>query len=230
MTRGWKGRRLIQPKSRGPRKPKRSSRGTLTRQHVLSQGLKLLDRDGLQALTMRSLAAYLGVSPMALYNHVEDKEDLLQGIARHLLDGTQFSSASPDWRERIGACFRVLRNLCLAHPDAVRLMETIAVAPLAVFSPMEITLAALENVVKSGEDALCAYFLLINFTLGQVSYETRGPIKSLEVREALEKETLKDAGFPHIERAASQQSWDFTRAFEFGLSIILAGLDAQSKT
>jgi TetR/AcrR family transcriptional regulator, tetracycline repressor protein len=222
---------LTTPKNRrseGDRQ--RSRRGALTRGRVLAEALILLDRDGFDALTMRGLAQHLGVSPMALYNHVSDKQDLLQGVARLLLDQASFTSDDPDWRERIRACFRELRNVGLAHPSAPRLLEVAGVAPLSVFRPMETTLAALAEIAMDRQDALRAYFLLTNFTLGQVSYEVRGPFKDLDPREALRSQRLHDAGFAHVERAASFENWDFDSAFEFGLSVILAGLEEWSGT
>lgn len=184
----------------------------------------MLDREGLQALTTRRLAKHLKVSPMALYNHVSSKQDLLQGVARSFLDQLKFSTDHLDWRERIRACFRELRSACLEHPGAARLLESMDDPPLSVFRPMEITLAALHEVSITPEDAVRAYFLLMNFVLGQVSYEIRGPFKGLDPAEALGKPRFKEAGLPHIERAVRHDDWDFDAAFEFGLTTILTGL------
>jgi AcrR family transcriptional regulator len=199
----------------------------LTRDRVLAEALALIDREGLEALTMRRLAAHLGVSPMALYNHVRDKQDLLHGVASAILTQVNFSSDHPDWRERIRAGFRELRTICLAHAGAVRIMETVDVAPLAIFSLMEVTLAALEEVGASTEEAMRAYFLLSNFTLGQVSYELRGPFPAHNPMDVGRHQSLAEAGFPRVERAALMAHWDFDAAFEFGLSIILSGLEWQ---
>src|SRR5215218_6831365 len=148
------------------RPPGRPRHGTLTREHVLAEALALLDREGLEAMTMRRLADHLQVSPMALYNHVSSKKDLLHGIAEHLVGQIDFSCEHPDWRERIRTCFRRLRQACLAHPGAVRLMERLEAAPPAVFSPMEVTLAALEETGLIPDEAVKGYFLLMNFTMG----------------------------------------------------------------
>ena len=104
-------------------------------------------------------------------------------------------------------------------------MESLDEAPLAVFSPMEITLAALEKAGLTGDLALKSYFLLTNFTLGQVSYEVRGPSGSLDPARALAKGHLRGAEFKHIEGAVSSVRWDFDSAFEFGLAAIIAGLE-----
>ncbi len=161
---------------------KARKRPTLTRERILAEALIILDRDGLEALSMRRLAARLRASPMALY-----RQDLLQGIARDLIAGVDFSCQNPDWRKRIRACFRALRNACLAHPCAVHLIETIETLPASIFEPMEIT--------------------------------TIDPI------EALRSGKIDRGAFPHVERAASMGAWDFERAFEFGISAILAGLE-----
>jgi len=162
---------------------------------------------------------------MALYNHVSSKRDLLQGIARGLIARVDFSCQNPDWRERIRACFRALRNACLAHPRAVHLIDTIETLPASIFEPMEITTAALEQIGADPLDALRGYFLLTNFTLGQVSYEVRGPFAGIDPIEALRSGKIDRGAFPHVERAASMGAWDFERAFEFGISAILAGLE-----
>lgn len=214
---------MVKARRRSKSRP-RSKPGPLTRERVLNEALVILDRDGIEALTIRRLAGELGVSPMALYNHVSSKADILQGVAWNLLEGANFSSDHSNWRERIRACYRELRNSCLAHPGAVRLLETIDVAPISIFGPMEIVIAALDDIGMSKDDALRAYCLLTNFTLGQVSYELRGPLKGFNLTEHPERGKLRAAGLPHVERMALVEDWDFGRAFEFGLSVILDGL------
>src|SRR6266567_1712660 len=74
-------------------------RKALTRKRLLAEALGLLDRDGFEASTIRHLADHLGASPMAPYNHVSSKRDLLQGIAQHFLTQTSFSSGHSNWRD-----------------------------------------------------------------------------------------------------------------------------------
>jgi TetR/AcrR family transcriptional regulator, tetracycline repressor protein len=200
----------------------------MTRDHVLAEALALIDRHGLEALTMRGLAAHLGVTPMALYNHVRDKQDLLRGIAAMILEEVDFTSDDPDWRERIRFAFRQLRAICLAHSGAARVMEVVDEAPLSIFALMEVTLAALDEIGMATDDAMRAYTLLTNFTLGQVSYELRGPFTALDPMEVGRRRALAGAGYPHVQRAATQEAWDFDRAFEFGISVILSGLEQRA--
>ena len=207
------------------RSPGRPTHGTLSRDRVLEEALGLMDREGLEAVTMRRLADHLRVTPMALYNHIRNKKDLLGGIAEHLAAQIDFDCDAPDWRERIRTCFRRLREACLAHPSAVRLMESLEAAPPAVFRPMEITLAALDEAGVTAEDAVRSYFLLMNFTMGQISYEVRGPFEGLDPSQALAGKKLEGAEFAHIQQSVSLSEWDFNSAFEFGLSVILAGVE-----
>src|SRR5262245_34562782 len=123
--------RLTRAQRKAPKRP------ALTRERILAEALMMLDREGIEALSMRRLAARLHASPMALYNHVSSKQDLLEGVARDLIARVDFSCQSPDWRKRIRACFRALRNTCLAHPCAVHLIEKIETLPASIFEPME---------------------------------------------------------------------------------------------
>ncbi len=146
----------------------------LTHRRIAASGLALLDREGFDALTMRRLAGVLGVTPMALYNHVSSKRDLLRAVAGHVLGAARFDGGHRDWRTQIGACFRTLRRLCLRHPGLARLLETAGVAPAMVFVPMEVTLRALGRAGLGSRDALRTYFTLVSFTLHQ-AFPTSSP-------------------------------------------------------
>jgi TetR/AcrR family tetracycline transcriptional repressor len=87
-----------QPRKR--RSPGRPTHRTLSRQRVLKEALSLMDREGFEAVTMRRLADHLRVTPMALYNHVRSKKDLLGGIAGYLTAQIDFECDEPDWRDR----------------------------------------------------------------------------------------------------------------------------------
>jgi hypothetical protein len=157
---------------------------------------------------------------MALYNHVSDKDDLLRGVAARMLAEADFSCGAGDWRERIRVCFHRLRDVCLAHPGAVRLLETIDEAPPAVFGPLEVTLAALGEIGLTGTAAMRGYCVLSGFTMGHVAYETR-PSPALDPSRALARGELQGT---HIARTLTAEPWDSDAAFAFGLHVILDGL------
>jgi len=197
---------------------------TLTRRILVEQALILLDQEGLEHFSMRRLAEHLGVTPMALYNHASSKQDLLQGVADAVIEEVQYPPEQEDWRETIQGCFRALRHACLAHPGAVPLVESAKVLPAAIFRPMEITLTALQRAGFKPADAMLAYSLLTTFTFGQVSYQIRGWSRGVDAAAAVREGRIAATTFPAIVQAISQGDWDFDASFEFGLSVILAGL------
>jgi TetR/AcrR family tetracycline transcriptional repressor len=209
-----------------PRASRRPIR-TLTRDEIVKAGLSLVDREGADTITMRGVAAALGVTPMALYNHVSSKKDLLRAIAEHVLAEAVFDGHHDDWRKQIRSCFRTLRNICLSHPGMARLLETADVAPPAVFAPMDVTLRALAKIGLDATDSLRAYFTLVSFTLSQASYQTRGPFPDLEPSEKIRAERLAGRGYAAVERLDIDDQWDFDAAFEFGITLIIAGLESR---
>jgi TetR/AcrR family transcriptional regulator, tetracycline repressor protein len=202
----------------------------LTRVKVIEAGLELIDREGPDAMTMRRLAASLGVTPMALYNHVSSKKDLLQAVAEHVLGQTEFDGHREEWREQIEYCFRMFRRICLRHPGLARLLEIADVAPATVFAPMEVTLRALDQAGLNSLDSLRTYFTLVSFTLGQASYESRGPFPDLEPSKKVRSERLAGRGYRTVEHLETPEKWDFEAAFEFGLSLVLGGVESAARS
>lgn len=104
----------------GPARPR------LNRDHVLAAAVALADREGVEALSMRRLAADLGVVPMALYKHVRDKEDLLDGVVDALVGEIEDTVATPapeGWRPALRARVLAARRVLLRHPWARQVLE-----------------------------------------------------------------------------------------------------------
>jgi TetR/AcrR family tetracycline transcriptional repressor len=203
----------------------------LSREKVIEAGLNLINRKGADAITMRGLADAVGVTPMALYNYFSSKRDLLRAVAEYVIDRAEFDGRHADWHEQIRHCFRMLRSICLEHPGLPRLLETEGVAPASVFAPMEVTLRAFEQAGLDAMDSLRTYFILVSFTLGQASYQTRGPFPDLEPSEKVRAERIAGRGYRVTERLDMPETWDFDATFEFGITLILRGVEGTiSKT
>jgi AcrR family transcriptional regulator len=207
-----------------PKTAKGSTPRTLTRDRVLSEARQLLNEKGLEALSMRGLANRLGVTPMALYNHVKNRKDLFQGIADAVVNEIRIPAGNGNWRQRVHVCFQSLRATCLKNPRALPLIEMADVLHPAVFRPMECTLAALREAGLDLHQSLKGYFVLTGFTMQQVSYEIRGPFGGLDPAEAVKRGTIVRDEFPLTVQAAPSGPWDFDEAFEFGLDVIIDGL------
>ena len=110
--------------------------GKITRDVVLAAALELIDRDGVDGLSMRRLARVLGRDPMILYRHAPNKAALLDGVAETVLAQLKVDPADPDWAGQLRAVARGYRALALAHPKVVPLLVTRPLAtPLGLRPP-----------------------------------------------------------------------------------------------
>jgi TetR/AcrR family transcriptional regulator, tetracycline repressor protein len=204
--------------------PRRKPRD-LTRDKVINAALALIDKTGADAVSMRGVAAALGVTPMALYNHFSSKRDLLSAVAESVIAGADFDGGRAHWRDRVCHCFEVLRRLCLRHPGMPRLLEFEGTAPVSVFAPMEISLRALREAGLDDVSSVRAYFLLVGFTLAQAAYQTR-PIPHLEPSVKIRTKRIAGRNYTAIERLELPSAWDFDASFAFGISLVLSGIEA----
>lgn len=93
----------------------------LDRAAVVEAAIALADEQGLERVTLRRLAARLGVTAMALYRHVPGKDALLDGMAEALYGQIELPTAGAAWREGLATIARSARTVLLAHPWAVPL-------------------------------------------------------------------------------------------------------------
>lgn len=194
---------------------------------VIAAAADLVDADGFEALSMRRLAARLGVTPMALYNHVTDKHDLIAGVVDHVLSAIEPPGPDAPWRSRLRAVFTSLRQLYLDHPNIVPVIQSSATVSAAQLAPME---AALDALVEAGlpiSRARESWVALISLTNGLVAYELQGHLASTDpsVTSAIE-----DAGtFPRISAAlATDAPLDYDAVFATALDALIHGLTRRS--
>jgi len=144
----------------------------LSRDRILLTALSLIDRGGFEALSMRRLAAELGVAPMSLYNHVTDRSDLEAGLLDLVLRPSD-SSIEVRGRPAAVAAVTELRAALLDHPGLVPLLATPA-------GNQAITNVATRAVSGLGEDGLDPDALLtifqttMWFVIGAVIVPTAG--------------------------------------------------------
>ena len=100
------------------------TRTPLTRERVLRAAVALADRDGIDSLIMRNLAQALDVVPMALYRHVANKEELLDGLVDVVIAEIEPPLTDADWKTTIRERILSARRALLRHPWASRLMES----------------------------------------------------------------------------------------------------------
>src|SRR3954447_26439646 len=105
----------------------------INREAVLDATLALAEERGLDAVSMRAVATRLGVTPMALYRHVGDKQGLLDGLVERLLDELPAPPPSLPPGERLGAMAVASRSIARRHPDVfVMLLRRPATTPASL--------------------------------------------------------------------------------------------------
>ncbi len=107
---------------------------------MVSAALTLIDRDGIAELGMRPLARQLGVDAKSLYNHVRDKDDLLDAVTEHLLGTIVVHAPSGDLGTDLTAVVRAVRAAAQAHPRAAPLVLTRQVRTVAGLAPTQTVL------------------------------------------------------------------------------------------
>jgi AcrR family transcriptional regulator len=99
-------------------------RAPLNRERVLSAAVELADREGVEGLSMRRLSAELGVVPMALYKHVANKDELLDGMIDVVVGEIDPARTDTDWKTAVRERILSARRALLRHPWASRVMES----------------------------------------------------------------------------------------------------------
>ena len=142
-------------------------RPPLTRQRVVAEALTVIAQDGVEALTMRTLAARLGVVPGALYRHVRNKEQLHDLVLDGVLAEVDCTlPASLPWTQRIKLLAHRLREVLEGHPGVaglLQLRDPLGPHSLAV---AEAFLAPLQTAGFGDHQAGLAFFLIVDYTTG----------------------------------------------------------------
>lgn len=156
--------------------------GSLTRQRVLEAALKLIDRNGLEGFSMRKLGAMLGVEAMSLYNHVESKGALFDGVIEVLVlqaPYPEMPNATP--HDELWAYIHALRDVLRAHPRALPLVATNPFRTPATLAVLDRLLATVHRANIQGVQAIYALQSIAGFTIGQTLLDVgRTPVVDFE--------------------------------------------------
>lgn len=173
---------------------------------------------------MRKLGSELGVEAMSLYNHVPNKDALLDGMVEVLLRELELPQADYNWEAFLREAYRSFRRMAHAHPN---------VFPIFVVRPpdkmdgawlVEIFLETVMNAGLDGETAIYAFRTLTSYTVGYVMAEIRG-FAMEPTSERAGTLQLPPDDFPRIVQLSPQLAdIDRDAEFEFGLDLIFSGL------
>jgi AcrR family transcriptional regulator len=206
----------------------------LSRERVLRAAVELADEHGLRALTMRRLAEELGAEAMSLYYHVAKKEDVLDGIvdvvAQEITDAVARLSPDEDWKPAVRSRILTAREVFLRHRWAPELFETRSSKSLAVLYYYDALVGRLHAGGFSYDLIHHALHALGSRALG-FSQELFDPAAgdSTDVPPELAGRLPNLVGMlseiAHDDPASTLGWCDDQTEFEFGLDLILDGLD-----
>ena len=197
----------------------------LHRGRVLAAALRLMDAHGLDALSMRKLAAELDVEAMSLYYHVPGKAALLEGVAETVLAEVQLPRGDTgDWPEASRAVARALRDNARAHPNAMPLLASLGLGSSAARRHTEDVLGVLGAAGLAPQAAFTAFLVIRSYVLGYVLWEIRhAEAKAAGTIPATEPGVLMSV--PRLATLATFiATFDNDAEFERGLEVIVAGL------
>ena len=205
----------------------------LDRPRVLAAALRLMDANGLDALSMRKLAAELDVEAMSLYYHVPGKAALLEGLAETILGEVRLPRGDPgDRSEATRAVARALRDNARAHPEAMPLLASLGLGSSAARRHTEDVLAVLGAAGLAPQAAFTAFLVIRSYVLGYVLWEIRhAEAKAAATIPATEPGVLMSVGVPRLATLATFiATFDNDAEFDRGLDVIVSGLRATIPT
>ncbi|MCW4386091.1 TetR/AcrR family transcriptional regulator C-terminal domain-containing protein [Salinibacterium sp. SYSU T00001] len=221
---------MARPDASGPR-------ARLNRPSVLAAAVALADEVGVEGLSMRRLAQELGVVPMALYKHVRNKDELLDGMVEFLIGeigDVGETEAAEDWKGRARTRVLAAREVLMRHPWARRLFETRSTKTGAVLDYMNSFAGILLSGGLSAELTHHAMHAIggrmWGFTQELFEDEPSTPPQGPEAAAMMQEMAQR---FPHIAAIASMEHDDSVVGrgcddqfeFEFALDLILDGIE-----
>ena len=215
---------------------KLGARLPLSRDRILHAALELVDTGGIESLTMRKLGQVLGFEAMSLYNHVANKDDVLDGILDLVLVESEPPSPAGDWDAAIRTSAISVHEALRRHPWSCTLLMSPGRIRPARLRYMDLLLGRLREAGFSADTTYHAYHVLDGYIFGFSLWETSHTYTPEEVSnfEAKFAQTITADAYPylyeHAEQHFSEGPHREVHAFELGLDLIVDGLKKLRET
>jgi TetR/AcrR family tetracycline transcriptional repressor len=212
--------------SRSGRTAARPVRATLTHDYIIRTALALIDRDGLDALSMRRLGAELGNDPMAVYHYLPNKAALYDGVVEAIYAEMDLDSLSPsgDWRAYLARSARRMRDVLRRHPNALPIIATRPAYSPPILATADRSLRLLQRAGLSPSAGLEVISCLRAFTVGHILAELGDPVGGPTT--TTEDAAAAMATYPHLS-AAVATGYRPDKQYERGLYALLDGFARQ---
>jgi AcrR family transcriptional regulator len=200
----------------------------LSREQIVTTARALIEQHGVDALTMRRLAAELGATPMAVYHHVRDREQLLLMVMGEAAAGMQRPQLPADPRERMVAAALAMHDTLAPMPGIVEVLTADdLLSPDALWYPEKIVDAAIACGL-SADDAVHAYRTIWYYTVGEILVRASAARRAADSRPTFREQAFAAIDPDSLPRlAAAADRWAGLSAmdtYEQGLRALVRGL------
>ena len=207
-------------------------RAPLSRERVLRAAVALADESGIHSLTMRKLGDAVGVEAMSLYHHVANKDDVLDGMVDLVFSEIGLPSGGTNWKTAMRQRAISAREVLSRHRWAIGLMESRTSPGSATLRHHDAVIGSLREGGFSIEMAAHAFSALDSYIYGFALQEASLPFdtaeETVEVAQMILKQFPADE-YPHLTELTLehvlQPGYAYGNEFEFGLDLILDGLE-----
>jgi AcrR family transcriptional regulator len=207
------------------------TRAPLSRERIVTAAMALADEHGEAGVTMRAIAARLGVQAMSLYNHVGGREDVLDGMVDAVFGEIDLPASTTDWKDAMRDRAASSRTVLRRHRWAVGLMDSRKKPGPATLRHHDAVLGALRTGGFSVAMAAHAFSVIDSYIYGFVLQELSLPFASPTELDEIAGDILRGLptdAYPHLAELITQHAlrsgYDYGHEFEFGLSLILDAL------
>ncbi|MET9027592.1 TetR/AcrR family transcriptional regulator [Nocardia sp. NPDC004168] len=209
--------------------PQRTGRpARISRAEILAAANSVIEAEGVAKLTMRRLAAELGCTPMALYHHVRDKEDLLRLLLNEYADQVAWPDLPEEPRERVRVAARAMHDVLAARPWIV---EILTADDLLGVSALWVSESIVDGFVAGGlplDRAAQAYRVIWHYTAGDLIVRARSARRAAEDRPTFRAQVFADLDADSFPRLAALGSDYLSLAaqdtYDLGLGALIDGL------
>ena len=208
----------------------RVRRKPLSRERVLGAAIGLADAEGIEALSMRKLARALGVEAMSLYNHVANKDAILDGIVEVVAAEAELPPDGTEWKGAIRQSAIATRDMLVRHPWASGLWMSRQGGGTARLRRADWLLRTFREAGLSEELTFHAYHVVESHILGFTVQQLNFPYQGAELEERASRFLARFPvdEFPdfaeHVQQHLEPRERD-EGGFELGLDLILDGLE-----
>jgi len=195
----------------------RTAWGSISREQIVKTAARLMSTEGYDQITIRAIAAEMGVAPMSLYRHVKDKDDILDEVVdRMLADRWRPRRGRSDWKRWIAEAAERLRRFLVIEPAALHVFLSHPVVSPAAVARMDAMMEVLRQELANEEAAMRAYGAIQTYTIGFAALEA------------------SRAGWTPSEDegdATSRQlaAYTTTKQFDIGLGYLLGGIEDEAQ-